>query len=131
MVEPIRAVRTADCYSECTQNIRANNGRYTPRARDTVRFSREAIEMSKKFLQPGGELSDERRPETDRERQGNMNLLRLGQDATAEEIRAAYLEAIKRYHPDRYQTLPPEFRELAEEKTKEINSAYTRLTNRR
>ena len=44
--------------------------------------------------------------------------------ASAEEIKASYRRLIAQYHPDRVATLAPEFRALAEEKSKELNAAY-------
>ncbi len=44
--------------------------------------------------------------------------------ATLEEIKVAYREKAKQYHPDRVSHLGPEFRELAERRMKELNEAY-------
>jgi len=49
--------------------------------------------------------------------------LKLG--ATQEEIKTAYRELVKKYHPDRYQGNP--LNDLAEEKMREINEAYESL----
>lgn len=53
--------------------------------------------------------------------------LNISRHATKEEIRQAYNESVKKYHPDRY----PEahMKELAEEKMKEVNQAYDALMN--
>lgn len=48
----------------------------------------------------------------------------LGADADFPAIKAAYREALKRYHPDRVAGLGDEFIELAEQKTREYNAAY-------
>jgi hypothetical protein len=50
--------------------------------------------------------------------------------ATEQQLRAAYREKIFQYHPDKVASLGPELKELAEEKTKEINGAYDVLANR-
>jgi molecular chaperone DnaJ len=42
--------------------------------------------------------------------------------ASEEEIRAAYRELVKKYHPDKYVDNP--LADLAEEKMQEINEAY-------
>ena len=55
-------------------------------------------------------------------------ILGVPQNATDEQIRAAYLEMAKKYHPDNYPD--PNMAELAEEKMKEINEAYEELKNR-
>lgn len=55
-------------------------------------------------------------------------VLGVREDATQEEIRAAYLALVKKYHPDRYQETP--LKELANEKLTEINQAYDALTRK-
>lgn len=49
-------------------------------------------------------------------------ILGVSRDATDEEIKKAYREMVKKYHPDNYANTP--MAELAEEKMKEINQAY-------
>ena len=51
-------------------------------------------------------------------------LLDLAPLATREEVRAAYLDLVKIWHPDRYQHEPERLRRKAEEKLKEIVEAY-------
>ena len=55
-------------------------------------------------------------------------VLGIREEATQEEIRAAYLGLVKKYHPDKYIDNP--LKELANEKLKEINEAYEVLTKR-
>lgn len=55
-------------------------------------------------------------------------VLGVSENATQEEIRAAYLELVKKYHPDKYIDNP--LKELASEKLKEINQAYELLTKK-
>lgn len=45
-------------------------------------------------------------------------------DADFRAVKKAYLDALKRYHPDRVAGLGDEFTELAERKTREFNEAY-------
>ncbi|MEZ0535927.1 DnaJ domain-containing protein [Caldicellulosiruptoraceae bacterium PP1] len=54
-------------------------------------------------------------------------VLGLQKGATKEEIKKAYLEMVKKYHPDKYKDNP--LKDLAEEKLKEINEAYNILMN--
>ncbi len=49
-------------------------------------------------------------------------VLGVREGASAEEIKNAYRELVKRYHPDQYMNNP--LSDLAEEKLKEINEAY-------
>ena len=53
-------------------------------------------------------------------------VLGVNEGATNEEIRAAYLSLVKKYHPDKY--TDPDMKQLANEKLKEINEAYEQLT---
>lgn len=50
-------------------------------------------------------------------------------DASDEEIKRAYRELARKYHPDNYQNNP--LADLAEEKMKEINEAYDAVTKQR
>jgi len=50
-------------------------------------------------------------------------------DASDEEIKRAYRELARKYHPDNYQNNP--LADLAEEKMKEINEAYEEIQNQR
>lgn len=50
----------------------------------------------------------------------------VNEGASNEEIRAAYLSLVKKYHPDKY--TDPDMKQLANEKLKEINEAYDQLT---
>ncbi len=55
-------------------------------------------------------------------------VLGVSENASQEEIRTAYLELVKKYHPDKYTDNP--LKELAGEKLKEINQAYEALTKK-
>ena len=52
-------------------------------------------------------------------------VLGIGENATQEQIRAAYLSLVKRYHPDKYHD--GSLKELAGEKIKQVNEAYELL----
>ena len=54
-------------------------------------------------------------------------LFGLDETATHDRIRQAYREAVSLYHPDKVSHLGAELRQLAEEKTKRFNSAYSVL----
>ena len=52
-------------------------------------------------------------------------VLGISENASEEEIKKAYKELVKKYHPDKYQDNP--LAELAEEKLQEVNEAYDML----
>lgn len=54
--------------------------------------------------------------------------LELGPGASLEEIRRAYRDLVKIWHPDRF-THDPRLQERAQEKLKKINEAYSQLSS--
>ncbi|NBI66898.1 J domain-containing protein [Pseudoflavonifractor sp. 60] len=56
-------------------------------------------------------------------------VLGVSQNASDEEVKKAYRELARKYHPDNYQNNP--LADLAEEKMKEINEAYDTITKQR
>ena len=57
------------------------------------------------------------------------SVLGVKPEASDEEIKRAYRELARKYHPDNYQNNP--LADLAEEKMKEINEAYDAITKQR
>jgi len=57
-------------------------------------------------------------------------VLGVEQDAEPAVIRKAYLDLVKKYHPDKVQHLGIEFQTMAEEKLKTINAAYEHFRER-
>lgn len=57
------------------------------------------------------------------------NVLGVGPSASDEEVKSAYRQLAKKYHPDRYRG--HELQELAGEKLKQINEAYDIITKER
>ncbi len=56
-------------------------------------------------------------------------ILGVSPDATDDEIKKAYRQLAKKYHPDNYENT--EFADIANEKMKEINEAYDEIQRRR
>lgn len=56
-------------------------------------------------------------------------VLGVSETATDDEIRTAYRELVKKYHPDKYQDNP--LKNLADEKLKQINEAYDTIQKMR
>lgn len=71
--------------------------------------------------------SDRRRTSPAAAAKGDREVLGVGHDASADDIRRAYLDLVKKYHPDRVAHLGEEFKELAHKKFIEIQGAYERL----
>jgi len=128
MSEPVRIARITEAYSTNT------NVSYRPRRlpdcpfRDTVQISEEAQEKSKEFWLNIKEQSSSEKPSPQTEAGNGIEVLNLSANATMDQIRRAYLAAIKQYHPDNFAGFSPEFLKLAEEKSKQINLAYKKLT---
>lgn len=57
------------------------------------------------------------------------SVLGVSPSASDEEIKKAYRELVRKYHPDNYHNNP--LSDLAQEKMKEINEAYDQLTKNR
>lgn len=57
--------------------------------------------------------------------QNPYEVLGIKEGASQEEIKAAYREQVKKYHPDKYQDNP--LYDLAQEKLQEVNEAYEYL----
>lgn len=53
-----------------------------------------------------------------------FRILEVAETASLAEISASYKRTIRQYHPDKVASLGKELRELAEIKSKQINSAY-------
>ena len=58
------------------------------------------------------------------------SVLGVSRDATEDEIKKAYRELARKYHPDNYQQ-NPDLASLAEEKMKEINEAYETIQSQK
>ena len=55
-------------------------------------------------------------------------ILGISRNATQDEIKKVYRQLANKYHPDKVQHLGDEFKELAENRFKEIQTAYRELT---
>ena len=55
------------------------------------------------------------------------DILDIPPNADAESIKLAYRKMAKLYHPDKVASLAPEFKQLAEQRMKEINAAFQQL----
>jgi len=71
-----------------------------------------------------------RRPGIDDRGSRPHEVLGVDEDASADEIRRAYQQKMREYHPDRVANAGAELRELAERRSKEINAAYDAMKKR-
>ena len=55
-------------------------------------------------------------------------ILGIAENATAKEIKKAYKNKMRIFHPGKYRDKPEEFQKIAEEKAQEISEAYQMLT---
>ena len=58
------------------------------------------------------------------------SILGVSKTATDDEIKAAYRELARKYHPDNYTDDNP-LKDLAKEKMQEVNEAYDKITKER
>lgn len=66
-------------------------------------------------------------PSTD----ADYKILEISPDATEEEIKKAYREMAKKYHPDKVAYLGEDFKKAAHEKFRKVNEAYNRIKKER
>ena len=77
-----------------------------------------------RFTSKASDTSTRRKREIPREVLAALSAFGLEEAATFEQVRSAYRELVKGYHPDKVAHLGSDLRRVAEAKTKEINSAY-------
>jgi DnaJ-class molecular chaperone len=58
----------------------------------------------------------------------DYQLLGVQPNCSAEELKAAYRNAVSQWHPDHLQQMAPELRQFATERLAKINAAYSRLS---
>jgi len=76
----------------------------------------------------GGDESDSKEEKSAfTEHKDPYTILKVNRGASQKEIREAYLEMANQYHPDKVLHLGEEFKALAENRFKEIQSAYEAL----
>ncbi len=78
------------------------------------------------FDDAGSETSQENIPPQSR---NYYEILGLDKDASQEQIKKAYRDLAKKYHPDRYADLADDLRDQAEQRFKEINEAFSVLSD--
>jgi uncharacterized membrane protein YkvA (DUF1232 family) len=77
-----------------------------------------------------GSSRTDSRAETDMRRKDPHTILGVKRGASIDEIRLAYRQLANKYHPDKVHHLGEEFSAMAEERFKEIESAYRELVNK-
>lgn len=74
--------------------------------------------------EPGATGSDHLKEFQDDPAENWHVILNVGADATIDQIKAAYREAIKQYHPDNFEGRGRKIMDLANQETRRINAAY-------
>lgn len=85
------------------------------------------------FARGGGQNRQETGEQTENNERPRNPYEILGVDSTAslEEIKKAYRNLVNKYHPDKVAHLGDEFRQIAEQRFKEIQQAYQEIRNTR
>lgn len=128
MPEPVQFARIAEAYSTSANTCFRPQSLPNNPFSDTVQISTEAQEKSREFLLKIKQDPSSEKPSPQTQAEDGIEVLNLSANATMDQVRKAYLAAIKQYHPDNFAGFCPEFRKLAEEKSKQINLAYKKLT---
>jgi DnaJ-domain-containing protein 1 len=135
-IRPITETKAIENYRR-TSSIRTELASKTQavknplRNSDTVQFSQEALDKLRVQIKTEKDhrIQGERlRNNQDEQLTRSLEILKLDRSVSKAVITRAYHYLLQSYHPDKYFHLPPEFRELAEVKAKEIIEAYNKLT---
>ncbi len=87
-------------------------------------------ELSDNNRRNGGENSKTRFND-DFKRKSPYEILGVNSNSSVEDIKKAYKQKMKEYHPDRLENFAEELRDLAVKKTKEINKSYEEIRKSR
>ena len=102
---------------------------------------RKKRQASQKYYQSQGRAGDNSRANTDGEQESRSDagysagawdpyeILGIGRNASAQDIKQAYRQLAGKYHPDKVTHLGEEFKILAEKRFKDIQKAYDELKN--
>lgn len=94
--------------------------------KETLRILEEALKSNEKTKSGSDDLGDFLDNLTDK-LENAFNVLELDEDeedTTLEDVKKAYRNLSKEFHPDKMSGLTPKMRQIAEEKMQELNEAY-------
>jgi len=89
-----------------------------------------------KNQETGSQKSEEKRVKEEKDNKNitmtvirAFQVLKIDKNVSSEDVKKAYIERIKEYHPDRLENFGDELKDLAKKKTQEINEAYSLIMN--
>jgi DnaJ like chaperone protein len=93
-----------------------------------IRFFKKESDWTKNQSRAGSNKTKEE-PKQERTQKASSDkswyeILEVSPSSSLDEIKLAYKKKISMYHPDKVSSMGPEFNEIAQIKSKEINSAY-------
>jgi len=86
-----------------------------------IRFFKKESDWTKNQSKENPKQEQSQKQSTDK---SWYEILDVNPSSSIDEIKLAYKKKISMYHPDKVSSMGPEFNEIAQKKSKEINSAY-------
>lgn len=103
---------------QCLHDVAIADGHFHPK-------EKEVFDRAVHLL--GIDAADLPHARAAREAERDYEILGVSPEDDRDAVRSAYRELARKYHPDRVDHLGPEFRNLAQEKFVEIQTAYERI----
>jgi len=116
-------------------DYKVTSNKYSDDSDDELKRIIDELEKEKTFKEKSSDSTKDYRNQKDENKvftlDGAYSILGLKSSATNEEIKSAYKQKMKEYHPDRVANLGIELKQLAELKTQQINNAYEMIKKSR
>ena len=116
-------------------DYKVTSNKYSDDSDDELKRIIDELEKEKTFKEKSSDSTKDYRNQKDENKvftlDGAYSILGLKSSATNEEIKSAYKQKMKEYHPYRVANLGIELKQLAELKTQQINNAYEMIKKSR